>query len=59
MVDITREEYWDEKDSDKPKTKFKTTFENRMIMIGLILFGLCIAINSVLIYTFFRILTKL
>lgn len=58
MIDITNEQCWEEKFEDKKEYR-KMSFENRVIMIGLILFGTCIIINSVLIYTFFSLLSKL
>ena len=58
MIDITDTQCWEEKFEDANAHK-KMSFENRIIMIGLILFGLCILINSVLIYTFFSLLNKI
>jgi len=58
MIDITSEQCWEEKFENK-KVHKKMSFENRVITIGLILFGICIIINSVLIYTFFSLLNKI
>ena len=58
MIDITSEEYWDDKFEEK-KEKQKLCFSSKIIMIGLILFGICTVINSVLIYAFFNILNKM
>ena len=57
MVEVTDEQIWNEKFEEKKKQKM--SFENKIVSIGLILFGICIIINSVLIYTFFRVLGKL
>ena len=46
-------------DKFEKKEEHKTSFENKIIMVGLILFGACTLINSVLIYTFFNLLNKL
>ena len=58
MIDITNEMCWEEKFEDT-KVQKKMSFENRVITIGLILFGICIIINSVLIYVFFSLLSKI
>lgn len=58
MIDITSESYWDEKFENK-KEAHKLTFANKIIMVGLILFGICTVINTVLIYAFFNLLNKL
>ena len=57
MIDITNERCWEEKFEETNAHK-KMSFENRVITIGLILFGICITINSVLIYVFFSLLSK-
>ena len=57
MISITNDQIWNEKFEDKPKEKM--SFENKIVTIGLILFGTCIIINSVLIYTFFKVLSQL
>ena len=46
-------------DKFEKKEEHKISFENKIIMVGLILFGGCTLINSVLIYTFFNLLNKL
>ncbi len=58
MIEIANEAYWDEKFEDK-KEKKKPTFSDKIIMIGLILFGVCTVINTILIYAFFNLLNKL
>jgi len=57
MIDITSEAYWNEKFEDR--TKHKISFANKIIMVGLILFGICTLINTILIYAFFNLLNKL
>ncbi len=53
MVDITREEIWDSDYENEHKGKSK------FLKIGLILFLVTFAINVVLIYSFFNLLSKL
>ncbi len=48
---------WDEKFEKKEKPKL--TFANKIIMVGLILFGICTLINTILIYGFFNLLNKM
>lgn len=61
MMDIASEQFWnakfEEKKKDKPKKKI--SFENKIIMVGLIVFTICTGINTALIYTFFNTLNKL
>lgn len=57
MMDVTDVGYWDEKFENKKERKI--SFANKIIMIGLILFGICTLINTVLIYAFFDLLNKL
>lgn len=54
MIDIASESYWNEKFEEKKEHKI--SFANKIIMIGLILFGICTVINTVLIYNFFNLL---
>lgn len=58
MIDVADTNFWNEKFEEKEE-KHKLTFANKIIMVGLILFGVCITINTVLIYTFFNLLNKL
>ena len=58
MIDFTSEEVWNDKFQDK-HIKQKMSFENRIITIGLLLFGTCITINTILIYVFFKLLNKI
>lgn len=57
MIDLTREQYWEEKFEEKKENKI--SFANKIIMVGLILFGICTVINTVLIYAFFNLLSKI
>ena len=57
MIDITSDTYWDEKFEKKEEQKI--SFANKIIMVGLILFGICTVINTVLIYSFFNLLKEL
>lgn len=56
MIDVTDANYWNEKFEEKKEKKI--SFANKIIMVGLILFGICTAINTVLIYSFFNLLNK-
>lgn len=58
MIDVADTNFWNEKFEEKEE-KQKLTFANKIIMVGLILFGVCTTINTVLIYTFFNLLNKL
>ena len=60
MVDITKEEFWDNKyeevsKKEKEKSKIKELIvKNRIIVTLLISFGILMTINTVLIYNFFK-----
>ena len=58
MIDVADTNFWNEKFEEKEE-KHKLTFANKIIMVGLILFGVCTTINTVLMYTFFNLLNKL
>ena len=58
MIDVADTNFWNEKFEEKEE-KHKLTFANKIIMVGLILFGVCTTINTVLINTFFKLLNKL
>ncbi len=58
MIDVADTNFWNSKFEEKEE-KHKLTFANKIIMVGLILFGVCTTINTVLIYTFFNLLNKL
>ena len=53
----TVEECWD--DRFEKKEKQKTSFSNKIIIVGLILFVICTVVNTLLIYEFFNLLNKL
>ena len=57
MMNLSSEAFWDEKFEKKEKTKLP--FANKIIMIGLVLFGICTLINTILIYAFFNLLNKM
>ena len=65
MVDITKEEFWDNKyeevsKKEKEKNKIKELIiKNRIIVTLLISFGILMAINTILIYNFFKVLTEM
>lgn len=60
MIDITKEEFWDnkyEEVSKKEENKIKQFIINHKIVTTLLInLGLLMAINTVLIYNFFKIL---
>ncbi len=58
MIDIADTNFWNDKFEEKEE-KNKLTFTNKIIMVGLILFGICTTINTILIYKFFNLLNKL
>ncbi len=53
----TVEEYWD--DRFEKKEKQKTSFSNKIIIVGLILFVICTVVNTLVRYEFFNLLNKL
>ena len=65
MVDITKEEFWDNKYEEitrKEKTKSKLSefvIKNKILVALLISFGILMTINTILIYNFFKILTEM
>ena len=65
MVDITKEEFWDNKyeevsKKEKEKSKVKEfILKNKIIVTLLISFGILMAINTILIYNFFKVLTEM
>lgn len=58
MIDVADTSFWNDKFEEK-KEEHKLTFANKIIMVGLVLFGICTTVNTVLIYTFFNLLNKL
>ena len=65
MVDITKEEFWDNKyeevsKKEKEKSKVKEfILKNKIIVTLLISFGILMTINTILIYNFFKVLTEM
>lgn len=65
MVDITKEEFWDnnyEEVSKKEKEKSKVKefiLKNKIFVALLISFGILMTINTILIYNFFKVLTNM
>ena len=62
MVDITKEEFWDNRyeevsKREKQESKVKEfILKNKVIVTLLVSFGILMAINTILIYNFFRML---
>ena len=65
MIDITKEEFWDEGYVEVNKTKENNNIiiqlikNHKFIAILLIALTLLITVNTVLIYNFFKILTSI
>ena len=65
MVDITKEEFWDNKyeevsKKEKQGSKVKEFIsKNKVIVTLLVSFGILMAINTILIYNFFRMLMNM
>ena len=63
MVDITKEEFWDnkyEEISKKEKGRVKSFIvRHKLITTLLISLGILMITNTILIYNFFRILSKI
>ena len=65
MVDITKEEFWDNKYEDiskkeKENSKVKEfILKNKIIVTLLVSFGILMTINTILIYNFFKVLTEM
>ena len=65
MVDITKEEFWDNKyeevtKKEKGKSKLREFIEkNKIITILLLSFGILMTMNTILVYNFFKILTNI
>lgn len=65
MVDITKEEFWDNKYEEvskkkKENSKMREFILKNKIIIGLFIsFGILMTINTVLIYNFFKILVNM
>ena len=65
MVDITKEEFWDNKyeevsKKEKEKSKLREFIAKNKIITGLLIgFGILMTINTILIYNFFKILMNM
>ena len=65
MVDITKEEFWDNKYEEitrreKGKSKLSEfVMRNKILVALLISFGIFMTVNTILIYNFFKILTEM
>lgn len=65
MVDITKEEFWDNRyeevsKKEKEGSKVKEFIsKNKVIVALLVSFGILMAINTILIYNFFKVLTDM
>jgi type IV secretory pathway component VirB8 len=65
MIDITKEEFWDngyeevsKKERQNNKIR-KLISKHKIITILLISFGILMAINTILIYNFLKVLTEM
>ena len=65
MIDITKEEFWEnsygevEKKEKKNSKLLNTIKKHKIITVLLISFGILMTINTVLIYNFFKILMNM
>lgn len=65
MVDITKEEFWDNRydevsRKEKQNSKIKELIiKHKLIITLLISLGILMTINTILIYNFFKILTEM
>lgn len=65
MIDITKDEFWDDKYEEVTKNKTKENkvkefiTKHKIITVLLILLGLLMIANTILIYNFFRILMEI
>lgn len=65
MVDITKDEFWENKHEEiskkrKKESKLKKTIENhKWIMLLILSFLLLTISNGLLVYNFFRVISKL
>lgn len=58
MMDITRDEIWEVNYKEKDKENFikETVRKNKFISISMLIFGIFMIINTMLIYSFFKII---
>ncbi len=65
MIDITKDEFWENRYDELSKTEKKRNkvidyiTKHKILTILLISLGILMTINTILIYNFFRILNKL
>ena len=65
MIDITKEEFWEnsygdvEKKVKKNSKMLETIKKHKIVTVLLISFGILMTINTILIYNFFKILTNM
>ena len=57
MIDITKDEFWDAKYEERKENKVKQfIIKHKIITTLLVSLSILVAINTILIYNFFRIL---
>lgn len=56
MMDVSDTKCWSDNFEEVPE---KPSFTSKIIMIGLILFGICTTVNTILIYSFVNLLKKI
>lgn len=65
MIDITKDEFWDDKYEEVTKKEKKENkvkefiIKHKLITVLLILLGIFMIANTILIYNFFRILMEI
>ena len=61
MVDITKDEYWEGNYKEKEKSSFvkKIILKNKFLSVLFLIFGVFMIANTILIYSFFEILSEL
>ena len=65
MIDITKEEFWDNRYEEISRKENRNNkieefiSKHKIILTLLISFGILMAINTILIYNFFRMLIKM
>jgi len=58
MMDITRDEIWEVNYKEKDKENFikETVRKNKFLSISMLIFGIFMIANTMLIYSFFKII---
>lgn len=65
MIDITKDEFWDDKYEEVTKSERKENkvkefiIRHKLITVLLVLLGIFMIANTILIYNFFRILMEI